>query len=215
MRVADNNDGRYIDQLQNVVRGYNETRHTTTGFAPNTVDPLNVDDIQRGLYRRTEKRRIQQFGTQTWDSAATRRQTAKLTVGDWVHALDRKQTSAAFRRGYDPSFPKELYQISNVLEQDKQYVYKLTDLSGRQLPSGYYYPELSKTIFPHKFSISPGPQRQFTDALDATRTKYKQIKIDEYCDKIWIPDRVLQERSAEDKRTHKISSAVFMHWLKN
>ena len=122
VRVADNNDGRYIDQLQNVVRGYNETRHTTTGFAPNTVDPLNVDDIQQGLYKRAEKRRIQQFGTQTWDNA-TRRQTVKLAIGDWVHALDRKQTSAAFQRGYDPSFPKELYQISDVLEQDKQYVY--------------------------------------------------------------------------------------------
>ena len=52
VRVADNNDGRYIDQLQNVVRGYNETRHTATGFAPNTVDPLNVDDIRQGLYKR-------------------------------------------------------------------------------------------------------------------------------------------------------------------
>ena len=132
-----------------------------------------------------------------------------------MHALERKKTSAAFWLGYDPSFPVELYQISDVLEQDKQYVYKLTDLSGKQLPSGYYYPELSKTIFPHKFSISPGPQRQFTDALDATRTKYKQIKIEEYRYKIWLPNRLLQEQSAEDKRTHKISSAVFMHWLKN
>ena len=214
VRVADTNDGRYIDQLQNIVRGYNEMRHTATGFAPNTVDPLNVDDVRQGLYKRAEKRRIQQFGTQTWDNA-TRRQTAKLAIGDWVHALDRKQMSVAFRRGYDPSFPKELYQISEVLEKDKQYVYKLTDLSGKLLPSGYYYPELSKTIFPHKFSISPGPQRQLTDALDATRTKYKRIKIEEYRDKIWIPNRLLQEQSAKDKRTHKISSIVFMHWLKN
>ena len=214
MRVADNNDGRYIDQQQNVVRGYNETRHTATGFAPNAADPLNVDEVRQGLYKRAEKRRIQQFGNQTWDNA-TRRQTAKLAVGDWVHALDRKQTSAAFRRGYYPSFPKELYQISDVLVQDKQFVYKLTDLSGKQLPSGYYYPELSKTIFPHKFSISLGPQIQFTDALDANRTKYRLLKIEEYRDKIWLPDRLLQERSAEDKRTHKMSSAVFMHWLKN
>ena len=49
VRVADNNNGRYIDQLQNIVRGYNETRHTATGFAPNTVDPLNVDDVRQGL----------------------------------------------------------------------------------------------------------------------------------------------------------------------
>ena len=213
VRVADNNDGRYIDQLQNVVRGYNETRHTATGYAPNSVDPLNVDDVRQGLYRRAEKRRLQQFGTHTWDNAASRK-TAKLAIGDWVHALDRKPASA-FRRGYDPTFPRELYQISGVQEQDKQYVYKLLDLSGKQLPSGYYYPELSKTIFPHKFSISPGPHRQFTDALDSSRTKYKQLKIAEYRDTIWIPDRLLQERSAEDKRTHKISSAIFMHWLKN
>ena len=165
VRVADNKDGRYIDHLQNIVRGYNETRHTATGFAPSTVDPLNMEEVWQGLYKRAEKHRIQQFGKQTWGNA-TRRQTAKLAVGDWVNALDRKQMSTAFRRGYDLSFPKELYQISDVLEQDKQYFYKLTDLNGKQLPSGYYYPELSKTIFPHKFSIAPGPQRQFTDALD-------------------------------------------------
>ena len=130
VRVAGNSDGRYIDELQNVVRGYNETRHTATGFAPNSADPLNVDEVRQGLYKRAEKRRKKQFGKQTWDNA-TRRQTAKLAVGDWVHALNRKQTSAAFRRGYDPSFPKELYQISDVLVQDKQFVYKLTDLSGK------------------------------------------------------------------------------------
>ena len=185
------------------------------GFAPNAVDPLNVDEVRQKLYKRAQKRRIQQFGTKTWDNTTTKNQTVKLVVGDWVHALDRKQISAAFRWGYDPSFPRELYQISDVLVRDKQIVYKLTDLSGKQLPSGYYYPKLSKTIFPHKFSISSTPRRQFTDALDAYRTKYRLVKIEEYRNKIWVPDRLLQERSAEDKRTHKISSAIFMHWLKN
>ena len=55
VRVADNNDGRYIDQLQNVVMGYNETRHTATRFAPNVVDPLNMDEARQGLYKRAEK----------------------------------------------------------------------------------------------------------------------------------------------------------------
>ena len=68
-----------------------------------------------------------------WDSFTTQ---PKLVVGHWLHALDRKQ--AAFRRGYDPSFPKELYQITDVLVKDKQITYKLRDLWGNQLPSGYY-----------------------------------------------------------------------------
>ena len=49
VRVADNNDGRCIDQLQNIVRGYNEARHTAMRFAPNSVDPLNVDEVRQEL----------------------------------------------------------------------------------------------------------------------------------------------------------------------
>ena len=218
VRIADHNNGRYIDDLDNVIRGYNETQHSATGFAPNNVTPINIDTVRQQLYRRAAKRRAQQFGKKTWDSG-TDVKSAKLQIGEWVHLQDNRTDSDAFRRGYDPSFSKELYQIANVSVKDKQITYTLRDLGGNLLPSAYYYPELSKTIFPHKFTIDrSSPQRQFTDQLDPTvkKTKYRYIKINEYRQPIWIPDDVLQKgRSAEERRTHTISSAVFMHWLTN
>jgi len=62
------------------------------------------------------------------------------------------------------------------------------------------YPELLKTIFPHKFSISlETPQWQFTAALDIKRMKYHLIKFQEYQHPIWIMDRlagVIYQRKA-------------------
>ena len=115
-----------------------------------------------------------------------------------MHALDRKQT--AFRRGYDPSLPKELYQIADVLVRDRHIAYRLRDLQGNQLLSAYYYPEFSKTIFPYKCSISrETPQRQFTDALDVERTKYRLIKIQEYQQPIWILDKTIAGTICQSK----------------
>ena len=62
MRIADHNNGKYINDLDNVIRGYNETRHSATGFAPNDVTPININTVQQQLYRRAAKRRAQQFG---------------------------------------------------------------------------------------------------------------------------------------------------------
>ena len=102
-----------------------------------------------------------------------------------------------------------------MVVHDKQITYKLRDLQGNQLASAYYYLELSKTVFPHKFKIVDDitTVRQFTDNLDANRTKYRLIKAAECQTPVWLPEMLLWERSAEDKRTKTISSAVFMHWL--
>ena len=140
--------------LDNVVRGYNETRHSALGFAPNDVTPRNIDTVRQQLYKRAAKRRAQQFVKKTWDSG-TDVASAKVQGGEWAHLQDNRKDgdSGAFCRGYHPLFSKELYQIAGVSVKDKQITYTLRDLGGNLLPSAYYYPELSKTIFPHTFTI--------------------------------------------------------------
>ena len=82
--IADHNNGRYIDDLDNVVRGYNETQHSAIGFAPNDATPINIDTVRQQLYKRAAKRRAQQFGKKTWDSG-TDVASAKSQVGEWAH----------------------------------------------------------------------------------------------------------------------------------
>ena len=223
VKVADNNSGRYVDSLQAVVRGYNKTIHSATGSAPNSIDPLNIDEVRERMSKRRLSRQKQQFGSKTWDTDPA---APKLAVGDWVHVAISRHAATAFRRGYDPSFSSELYQIAAVEATTTEAaaaaaaaaakypnVYKLRDLQGIDLKSVYYYPELSKTEFPHKFKIV-AITGQFTDKGEGDGTKYKLVKIAQYANKVWIPDKILSEdRSSEDKRTHTISSTLFMHWL--
>ena len=227
VKVADNNSGRYVDSLQAVVRGYNKTIRSATGLAPDSIDPLNIYEVKEKMSKRRFSRQKQQLGSKTWDTDPT---TPKLAVGDWVHvAVSRHKNDTAFRRGYDPSFSSELYQIAKVIPSTTttmmtestttttaaaKYpnVYKLRDLQGSDLKSVYYYPELSKTEFPHKFKIA-AITGQFTDKGEGDGTKYKLVKIAQYANQVWIPDKILQDRSAKDKRTQTISSSLFMHWL--
>ena len=51
VRIADHNNGRYIDDLDNVIRGYNETRHSATGFALNNITPINIDTATSSTIR--------------------------------------------------------------------------------------------------------------------------------------------------------------------
>ena len=222
VKAADNDSGRYVDSLQAVVRGYNNTVHSATGAAPNSIDPLNIDKVRDKMLKRRISHQKQQFGSKTWDTG----KVPKLAVGDWVHMAVSRHKNDTFRRGYDPSFSTELYQIAQVIPPTTTtmttdtagssgkfpFAYKLKDLTGSDLTSVYYYPELSKTVFPHKFKIV-SIERQFTDKLEGDGTKYKLVKIAQYNHQVWLPDKKLQDRPAEDKRTNTISSSLFMHWL--
>ena len=212
-RVASVNNGTYIPSLRSVVSNYNMTKHSAIGIAPDSVDPLNVDDVRQEMYTRQSKRRKQQFGTKaTWDTNPRR---PLLAVGDWVRIANRKRD--VFKRGYDPTFSKELYYITKVNIRDGHITYSLANINNDNIPSEYNYPELSKTVLPVKFKIENyANSRQFTDTLDPQRTKYKQIKIEQYAWPVWIPDSVLASaRSAEDKRSHTIPSRLFLHWLRS
>ena len=134
-------------------------------------------------------------------------------MGDWVRIASRHRD--VFKRGYDPTCSKELYYVNRVNTRDGHITYSLSDINNAVIPSEYNYPELSKTVMPVKFKIeNVARSRQCTDTLDPQRTKYKQIKIEQYAWPVWIPDSVLtSDRSAEDKRLHTIPSRVFLHWL--
>ena len=148
-RVASVNNGTYLPSLRSVVSNYNMTKHSAIGVAPDRVDPLNVDEVHQELYKHQSKRRQQQFGTKaTWDTTPNR---PLLAVGDWVRIANRKRD--VFKRGYDPTFSKELYYITKVNIRDGHITYSIVDINNESIPSEYNYPELSKTVMPIKFKI--------------------------------------------------------------
>ena len=91
------------------------------------------------------------------------------------------------------------------------FVYHLSNLAGRRLSTPYYYPDVSHVDFPDTFTLTEERAQQFTDPDDSVR--YLKVKIAEYPLYIWIPQQILTARSAQEKRSHTISSQVFMHWL--
>ena len=107
--------------------------------------------------------------------------------------------------------------ITKLNIRDAHITYSIPDINNESIPSEYNYPELSTTVMPVKCKIENfANSRQFTDTLDPQRTKYKQIKIEQYARLVWIPDSALaSDRFAEDKRLHTIPSRLFLHWLRS
>ena len=80
-----NNTNKYIDILQNLVNGYNKTKHSSTGYAPKQV--LSIED--------KIKIRHKLYGDQIPFSGY------KLKIGDYVRISKAKH---AYKKGYIPSW---------------------------------------------------------------------------------------------------------------
>ena len=105
------------------------------------VLPLNIDEVQQKLYKRALNDEYNnlagkcgilpwQYQNWWWEIGFT------LSIGNTQHFV-------AFCRSI---ISRRALSNSRRLVRDKQIKYKPRDLQGNQLPCGYYYPELSKTI---------------------------------------------------------------------
>lgn len=201
------NKKKYVDHLQNFVRSFNENVNRSTGMTPNSIDPITVNAASVNMETAKSKqltRNLQQKG-KVWDKNLRK---PLLNVGDWVRIARERQP---FRRGFQQQFTDELYQITEVNNKEIQVTYKVVDLSKEPVLGYFVYPELSVTAFPSVFHLTDTRTQQFTNPQD--RVKYLKVKIAEYWNHIWLPKKVLQQRSAAEKQTKTISSAVFMKWL--
>ena len=203
--IARTHNNKYLNYLDDVVKNYNNTPNRVTKYAPNNIDVLNVNKARINIASFSEnKKQLYAKQKNTWDKNLHK---PRLAIGDWVHIVKEKKT---FRRGYDQQFTDELFQITDVNNNEQPITYKLSDLAREPVTSYFTYPELSQTIFPTYFNIAE-QQQQFTDPTN--NTKYTKVKIKEYWNYIWIANSVLTDRSAKEKRNKQISSSVFMHWL--
>jgi len=118
------NNYRYIDVLEDVVKGYNDSIHSSTGFAPSKVGQDEIITILEKDQR---------------PSSPVKKPTFQL--GDKVRVAKSKLT---FEKGYETKYSELLFKIHEVRQSDEHYIYQIIDLAGKVEPGWFYEKELSK-----------------------------------------------------------------------
>lgn len=135
-----NKTWKYIDVLQNVVKGYNNTKHRSLGMAPAEISTRNEMDSrvmqyvirQKGLRKKTTKK------------ITAKKKPFKLKLGDTVRI---PFTKGKFDREYDERFSPEVYKITNRYRRQGINVYSLEDLGKEKIQGTFYQDELQKVNY--------------------------------------------------------------------
>lgn len=121
---------RYADVLQDLMRSYNETHHTTIGMAPADVDWRVDDDVRRRLASRLKKKKRK----------VARHSKVDLRVGDSARIAIARAT---FRKGYLPTWTEEIFTVAEK-NDTHPVTYRLKDYGGELLEGTFYVEELQK-----------------------------------------------------------------------
>src|SRR5271157_1591228 len=107
---------RYIDILQDVVKSYNESEHSSTGFSPNNIDAKAVNKIREKMSKPMVSSK------------------PKFKIDDHVRLSKNKLT---FEKGYETNYTDLIYKIIDVRKSDKFYIYQVVDLHDDPLRAGF------------------------------------------------------------------------------
>ena len=123
-----NNTFNWVDHIEHLTKGYNNTVHRSLGVSPNNVDLNNYNQI----FRRLNSKYLQ-----------SGRKKPKLKVDDMVRL---NILHSVFGKSYEETFSYQVYFVDSVTYPDGGIypMYKIRDLRGKMLPSRYYYHELKK-----------------------------------------------------------------------
>jgi len=117
---------RYIDVLQNIVDAYNRSYHSAIKMTPYDVTLNNARIVRANLERRYASKRVR---------------IPKYKVGDLVRISINK---AAFAKGYEGGWSKEIFLIIRVSTHQQPPVYFLRDLQGEDIDGIFYEEELTR-----------------------------------------------------------------------
>lgn len=119
---------KYVDIIDDIVKSYNATVHSTTKMAPDAVNQDNAAELYERVYipilnKRAEHRPVYSFA-----------------VGDLVRLSLQRHP---FSRGYQAKFTIELFKIKARLPSHPPR-YKVEDLAGETVKGSFYKEELLK-----------------------------------------------------------------------
>ncbi len=143
---------RWIDILQDLVDGYNNTKHSSTGFKPNDVNASNEHLVKRNLYPNINKKK--------------QHTKPVFKLGDTVR-LAKKKT--AFQKGYEQTYSYEVFEI-NEIKNTYPVTYGIKDYKGEVIEGSFYKSELelvdkSEDIWPVNKVIRSRKYRGKTEYL--------------------------------------------------
>ena len=124
---TDNNTNVYIDILPDLVKDYNNTKHSSIKMTPvEASEKENELTVWRNLYPN-------RFGILDINP--------KFSVGDKVRISKKK---ALFEKGYTTRWTEEIFTITKI-KRTSPVTYKIADLNGEEIDGTFYEPELQKT----------------------------------------------------------------------
>ena len=160
-----NNTYKYVDVLQQLIDGYNASRHRGVGMPPKNVNGSNQLKIWTKYY-----------------SEGVNRKRFKFAVGDNVRISRDK---GAFEKGYVQSWSEEYFVVKKRMRRTP-HVYVLEDLNGETLLGVFYAEQLQKVSPTKVFPISKVIRRRGNRALVEWRGWPSSFNS-------WIPTADLQK----------------------
>jgi hypothetical protein len=128
------NTFKYVDVLQDLVNGYNNTFHRSIGMKPVEVTEQNVLQVWRRLY-----------GSKIVEGKAK----PTLRENDNVRVSRQKDV---FQKGHKHNFSEEIFKVKTVLKRNPV-LYEICDLNGEQIKGRFYEKELQRVTLPSVYKI--------------------------------------------------------------
>lgn len=118
-----NDTYRYVEILQDLIFGYNNTKHRTIGIEPVNVNSKNEGEILKRAFK--IEKNVQSF---------------KFNIGDKVRI---SKVKGIFEKGYVPNWSEETFTIAERIDR-KPHVYKINDQMNEDIEGIFYEQELQK-----------------------------------------------------------------------
>ena len=120
---------KYIDILDDIVKGYNKSYHRSIKMAPNKVIKSNSSKVFLNLYGFNKNR-----------DSEPNKAIVNFKIGDSVRIAKYK---GVFSKGYTRNWTNEIFVIKQIF-MSNQITYSLEDLDGEVIEGKYYDKELQK-----------------------------------------------------------------------
>ncbi|KAL3094594.1 hypothetical protein niasHT_028297 [Heterodera trifolii] len=119
---------KWIDIVQDIVKGINHSINSTIGMRPIDVTFENAEQLRQKLYNEATKKP---------------KGKAKFKVGERVRIEKHKHV---FQKGYLPRFTKEIFTVAEVHIERSPIVYRLQDDKNEIIKGWFYANDLCKTL---------------------------------------------------------------------
>ena len=165
----------YLGVLPELLAGYNDTVHSTTGFSPTYLSSTTDESVHLAVWD------ISGFGEPPWD-----RVTRTFKVGDHVRI---NKTRVTFRKSYIAGWSRELFRIVGINETYPR-TYRIVDQGGEEVRGNFY---------PQELLAAPDPEFHDVEKIVKKRKKGKSVqylvKWAGYSDKYnsWVEEKNLSQ----------------------